>query len=93
MQFKSNKFTSIIVLFSLIFTSITSVSCGNNEANKKSNESEESALPAVWYALVVISTGLTIKAMIKNHSKCMAIRAKMINEHPQYAGDLKCKTM
>jgi hypothetical protein len=93
MLFKSSKSTAIMVFLSLIFTSLTSFSCGNNEANQKSDESEEAALPAVWYAVVVVSTGLTIRANIRSHSKCMAIKSQIVSEHPQYAGNLKCKSM
>lgn len=92
MLFKSNKSTAIVVFLSLIFTSI---SCGSSETNKKQNESEESAafLPVAWYVLVVASTGLTIRKNIRTHDACMKIRASVINEHPQYASNLVCKSM
>lgn len=94
MLIKSHNSTAVIVFASLFLTSLTSISCGSSETKAKQSESEESAafLPAVWYSIVVVSTGLTIRSNIRSHSKCMAIRQQMISEHPQYAGNLRCKS-
>ena len=84
MLFKSSKLTAIVVFLSLMFTSVTSISCGSSETNTKQNESEESAayLPLIFYVIVIVSTGMTIRSMIKTDADCMRELRRLKQENP-----------
>lgn len=77
-------FISSLIIGSMI---LLNTGCGTPTTNN--SDSETKWLPVVFYALVVVSTGLTINSMIRTDAQCRAELAEYKRRNPN--SKLRCE--
>ena len=77
------------LISSLIIGSMILLNSGCGTPTANNNDSETKWLPAVFYVLVVVSTGLTIRSMIRTDAECMAELAEYKRRNPN--SKLRCE--